>query len=141
MIGRLTLVALLAGAVLASPAAAQSRCTAPETPGWHSCLAALHRTTADGAQIHLTSVRPRLAMRYEGGCPEGRRQRAVTVRTGAGERLGRATARTRCKRGVARWEVKLELEVDLPKGTVVRSFWTGTADNVEAPRVKLNGAS
>jgi hypothetical protein len=136
MTGRLTLVALLAAAAHASPAAAQSRCTAPDQPGsWHSCLAATHRTADE--RVHLSSVRPRLVIRYEDGCPDGRNRRPVVVRTADGERLGRTTLRSRCKRGVARWDVTLKLDVEVPTGTVVRSFWSGIPDAARAPKVEL----
>jgi hypothetical protein len=137
MIGRSTLVALLAGAAFASPAAAQARCTAPDEPGWHSCLTASHRTTADPAQVRLTKVRPRLVVRYEDGCPKGADRRTVAIRTDDGERLVRARVNSRCRRGVARYDATLRLDVDLPEGTVLRSFWSGIPDDRSAPSVKL----
>lgn len=132
-----TLVALLAGAASASGAAAQARCTAPAQPGWHSCLSASHRAIDAGPEIRLTKVRPRLVIRYEDGCPGGADRRTVVIRTDDGTRLGRTTVRSRCRRGVARWIVNLRLDVDLMEGTVVRSFWSGIADNESAPSVKL----
>jgi hypothetical protein len=137
MIGRATVAALLAAAATASPAAAQARCTAPEETGWHSCLSALHHASADGTAVHLTSARPRLVARYADGCPEGADRRTVVVRTGDGERLGRTTVRSRCRRGVARWSAFLQLDVEVPSGTVVRSFWSGIRDSDSAPRVRL----
>jgi hypothetical protein len=128
-----TLAALLA----ASPAAAQSRCTAPDKPCWHSCLAASSRAMGDGETVHLTKVRPRLAIRYDETCPRGADRRTVAVRTADGEPLGRARVSSRCKRGVARYDVTLRLDVEVPRGTIVRSFWTGIADNRAAPRVEL----
>jgi hypothetical protein len=130
-----TLAALLA----ASPAAAQARCTAPDKPGWHSCLTASHRTIGAGEQIRLTKARPRLVVRYEDGCPEGADRRTVVIRSGDGERLGRTTVRSRCRRGVARYDTTLRLDLDLPKGTVVRSLWSGIGDGATAPKVRLNG--
>jgi hypothetical protein len=139
-IGIATLVALLAAAASASPAAAQSRCKAPEKAGsWHSCLSASHQIAEDPDQVHLSTARARLAVRYREGCPEGADRRTVVFRTGAGDRLGRMTLRSKCRRGVARWDARVEIEEDLPKGTVVRSFWSGIADNQSAPRVKLTG--
>ena len=131
------LMAALAGAASASPAAAKSRCTAPDEPGWHSCLSASHRTT-EGDLIHLRTVRPRLVVRYEDACPRGADGRTVAIRID-GEGLVRARVNGRCKRGVARYDATLRLDLDLPKGTVVRSFWSGIADNGSAPRVELNG--
>jgi hypothetical protein len=127
-----TFAALLA----ASPASAQSRCTAPDEPGWHSCLTASHRAT--GERILLTKVRPRLVIRYEDACPKGADRRTVVVRTEDGTRLGRTTVRSRCKRGVARYDATLRLDVELEHGTVVRSNWSGIADARTAPGVELN---
>jgi hypothetical protein len=127
-----TLAALLA----ASPASAQSRCTAPEKPGWHSCLTASHRAI-DGEMVHVTTVRPRLVVRYRDECPSGADRRTVAIRTSDGERLGRVSISSRCRRGVARYDVKLRLDIDVPAGTIVRSLWTGIADNELGPKVKL----
>lgn len=133
---RTIVLALLAAAVYASPATAQSRCAAPAEPGaWRSCLTASHR--ADDGQVHLTSARPRLVIRYGDGCPKGADRRTVVIRTTDGERLGRATLRSRCRRGVARWGTTLMLERDLPAGTVVRSLWSRIPDGASGPRVKL----
>jgi hypothetical protein len=134
-----TLVALLAGAASTSSAAAQARCTAPDKPGWHSCLTASHRLAEDGGAIHLRKVRPRLVVRYEEACPDGADRRTVVIRTGDGRRLGRTTVRSRCRRGVARYDTTLRLDLELPEGTVVRSFWSGIADGATAPKVKLTG--
>jgi hypothetical protein len=128
-----TLAALLA----ASPASAQSRCTAPEKPGWHSCLTASHRAIEDGEMVRLTAVRPRLVVRYKNGCPGAADRRTVAIRTGDGERLVRARVAGRCRRGVARYDVKLRLDLDVPAGTVVRSLWGGVADGETAPEVEL----
>ena len=130
-----TLAALLA----ASPAAAQSRCTAPEKPGWHSCLTASSHAVGDGAMVRLTSVRPRLVVRYSTGCPRGADRRTVAIRTADGERLARERVSSSCRRGVARYDVKLRPEVDVPAGTVLRSFWSGIADGESGPRVELGG--
>jgi hypothetical protein len=123
-------------ALAASPAAAQTRCTAPDEPGWHSCLTASHRLAEDGGAIHLTKVRPRLVVRYEEECPDGADRRTVAIRV-RGEQLVRARVDSRCKRGVARYDVTLRLDLELPEGTVVRSFWSGIPDGARAPKVKL----
>ena len=127
---------VLAVLIAASPASAQSRCTAPEKPGWHSCLAASSQAI-DGEMVHLTKVRPRLVVRYDDACPRGADRRTVAIRTVGGELLGRGRVSSRCKRGVARYDVTLQLDVDLPRDTVVRSFWTGIADRRTGPRVTL----
>jgi hypothetical protein len=137
MIGRATFVALLALAATASPASAQARCTAPDQPGWRSCLTVSHRAIDGGPEVRVTTARPRLVERYEDGCPEGANRRRVVVRTGDGAQLGAAGVRSRCRRGVARWNARLQLDVDLPAGTVVRSFWSGVRDDDSAPRVRL----
>ena len=132
-----TLVALVAGAALPSAAAAQARCTAPDEPGWRSCLTTVHKSADEG--VRLTKVRPRLVIRSEQACPKGADRRTVVIRTGGGTRLGQATVRSSCRRGVARWTASLRLDVDLPEGTVVRSFWGRIADRESAPAVELDG--
>jgi hypothetical protein len=128
---------LLAGALSAVPAAAQSRCTAPAEPGWHSCLTTAHRAIDGGPEVRLTKAMPRLVVRYE-ACPAHRLRRTVVIRTDAGRRLGRTTVRSRCRHGVARWSANLRLDVDLMEGTVVRSNWSGIADSGDAaPAVEL----
>ncbi len=127
----------LAALLIASPASAQSRCTAPEKPGWHSCLTASSRAIEDGEMLRLTTVRPRLVVRYADGCPEGADRRAVAIRTGDGERLVRARINSRCRRGVARYDVKLRLDLDVPAGTVLRSLWSGIPDDESAPEIEL----
>jgi hypothetical protein len=126
----------LAALLAASPASAQSRCKAPDKPGWRSCLAASSHAV-DGEMVHLTKVRPRLVVRYDDACPRGADRRTVAIRTVDGEPLGRGRVSSRCKRGVARYDITLQLDVDVPRGTVVRSFWTGIADKRTGPRVTL----
>jgi hypothetical protein len=126
-----TLAALLA----ASPAAAQKRCNAPDEPGWRSCLAASHRTTDE--QPTLIKVRPRLVVRHEDGCPEGPERRTVGIRTDDGDLLVRARVTSRCRRGVARFDTTLMLDVELEQSTVVRSYWSGIPDEDSAPGVEL----
>lgn len=136
MVGTVALT-LLAGAAATSPAAAQSGCAAPAEPGWHSCLSTAHRTIDDGPEVKLIKARPRLVVRYD-ECPARRLRRTVSVRTDDGKRLGRASARSRCRSGIARWIVNLKLDVDLMDGTVVRSFWSGIPDSGDgAPAVEL----
>ena len=125
---------ILAALLAASPAAAQKRCHAPEKPGWRSCLTASHRTT--GGQSMLTKARPRLVVRYEDGCPKGADRRTVALRAD-GELLVRARVNSRCRRGVARYDVTLQLDLEVEEGTVVRSFWSGIADADSAPGVEL----
>ena len=131
-------LALLAGAAAAAPAAGQSGCTAPAKAGaWHSCLTTAHRTIDDGPELQLTQARPRLVVRYK-ACPARRVRRTVAIRTKDGERLGRTSVRSRCRRGVARWIANLALDAELMDGTVVRSFWSGIADSgAAAPSVEL----
>jgi hypothetical protein len=133
-------LALLAGAVAASPAAARAGCSAPAEPGWHSCLTVAHRTIDGGPEIRLTKALPRLVVRYD-ACPARRLRRTVVIRTDDGERLGRAGTRGRCRNGVARWSVNLRLDVDVVDGTVVRSYWSGIADSGDAaPAVELKAS-
>ena len=133
----LAALTLLAGATLASPAAGQSRCAAPDQNGWRSCLSTSHRTIDDGPMVRLLEARPRLVVRDD-RCPARNARRTVVVTTGDGRRLDRETVRATCKRGVSRWIVNLSLEVDLPGGTVVHSRWSGIADAGDsAPEVEL----
>ncbi len=74
--------------------------------------------------LRLTTVRPRLVVRYADGCPEGADRRTVAIRTADGERLVRARINSRCRRGVARYDVNLRLDLELRAGTVLRSFWS-----------------
>jgi len=131
-------LALLAGAASATPAAAQSRCTAPKkVDTWHSCLATAHRAIEDGPELMLTKARPRLVFRYD-RCPARNLRRTVVIRTGDGRRLAREQVRGTCRRGVARWILNIDLEVDLTDGTTVRSYWSGIADSDDrAPEVEL----
>ena len=75
--------------------------------------------------LRLTTVRPRLVVRYADGCPKGADRRTVAIRTDDGERLVRARINSRCRRGVARYDVKLRLDLDVAAGTVLRSLWSG----------------
>lgn len=118
----------------ASPATAEKRCNAPDGPGWRSCLTASHKTT--GGRAMLSKARPRLVVRYEDGCPKGADRRTVAIRAD-GELLARARVSSDCRRGVARYDVTLQLDLELEKGTVVRSFWSRIADEDSAPSVEL----
>ena len=133
-------LALLAGATLAAPAQAQSRCKAPEENGWRSCLSTSHRTIGDGPELRLLKARPKLVVRAD-RCPARRVRRTVVVRTDT-LRLARKTVRGTCKRGVSRWSAAITLNVDLTDGTVVHSRWSGIADlGGGAPEVELNATS
>jgi hypothetical protein len=132
-----TAIALLVGVAAAAPAAAQAQCKAPAKPGWHSCLTTAHRAIDDGPELLLTRARPQLVERSD-ACPARRVRRTVVIRTKGGERLGRTSVRSRCRRGVSRWTVNLRLDVELTDGTVVRSVWSGIADSGDAaPSVEL----
>jgi hypothetical protein len=62
----------------------------------------------------------------------------VTIRVDGGRRLARERVRSTCSRGVSRWILELTLDVDLPHGTVVRSYWSGIPDAGDtAPSVEL----
>jgi len=130
-------LALLAGVLPASPAAAESRCTAPKTVAWHSCLSTAHRAIDDGPELRLTKARPRLVVRYD-RCPARIERRTVVLRTDDGLRVARERVRARCTRGIVRFTLNLRLSVDLTDGTVVRSRWSRVPDSGDvAPRVAL----
>ena len=85
----------------------------------------------------LIKVRPRLVVRHEDGCPKGADRRTVAIRTDDGELLVRARVNSRCRRGVARYDTTLRLDVELEQRTVVRSYWSGIPDEESAPGVEL----
>jgi hypothetical protein len=141
VIVRRAAVALAASALVAAagavPAAAAKPCAPPEDLGWRSCLSTGHVRLEDG-RVRLKRARPRFIVRYE-TCPVTLRRRTVAVRTEGGRLLDRAAVTGTCKKGVAKWAVTLRpKDADLDSGTVLRSFWTGVADNDRAPRVKLD---
>ena len=114
----------------------QTRCHAPDELGWRSCLTVSHRAIDGATDLELTRARPRLVERFE-HCPAQRLERRVVIRTGD-QRLGATTVRSRCARGVARWEALVELDATVKQGAVVRSFWSGVADDESsAPRVRV----
>jgi hypothetical protein len=133
-LGALFATALATGAA-AGPAPAAARCAAPTGPGWHSCLKTVHVRLGHG-EVRLKKATPRLVVRYD-RCPGGSYRRTVTIRTDSGERLARGTAEGRCRDGVARWKLTLRPGSVLPRGTVVRSYWSGVADGETAPGVRL----
>jgi hypothetical protein len=132
-----TVLAILACVAVASPAPAQSRCKAPDDPGWHSCLSVSHQAIDGGPVVRVTKARPRLVYRYD-RCPAREAKRTVVVRTDGGRLLGKATVRSTCEKGVARWVGVVVVDRDLEEGTVVRSRWSGIPDSGDtAPSVKL----
>jgi hypothetical protein len=127
----------LAAAVTAVPAAsAKSTCSAPDEPAWHSCLTARHRLAASG-NVELTRATPTLTIRLGEPCPAHLAKRTVVLRTKKGKRLGREKVTGHCHGDVARFRVNLRPQVELPPGTVVRSYWSGIKDDKVAPKVKL----
>jgi hypothetical protein len=132
------LLALALGAAAgADPAAAAKPCEPPEA-GWRSCLTTHHVALEDGG-VRLKRARPRLVMRMD-SCPATLRRRTVVIRSRGGRLLARGVdVRGRCSDGVARWAVTLRpKDADLESGAVVRSLWTGIADEDRAPKVRLD---
>jgi hypothetical protein len=126
----------LAAAGGASPAAAKP-CAPPADAGWRSCLSTAHVRLEDG-RVRLKRARPRLVVRYD-VCPATLRSRTVAVRARGGRLLDRASVDGKCSNGIGRWAITLRPEeADLRSGAVVRSLWTGVADEDRAPRVKLD---
>jgi hypothetical protein len=124
-------------ALAAAPAAsAKSSCQAPADPAWHSCLSARHVALADG-NVRLTRATPALTIRLAGACPAHLAKRTVVVRTKKGKKLARAKVAGHCRNDVARFRVNIRESLELAPGTVVRSYWSGIADNKVAPKVKL----
>ena len=136
---RLFLALAVAGtaAVTAAPAAsAKSTCSVPDEPAWHSCLSARHIALDDG-NAELTRATPALVIRLGGPCPTRLAKRTVVVRTKKGKRLARTKVAGHCRNGIARYRVNVRLNLELPRTTVIRSYWSGLADHNVAPKVKL----
>jgi hypothetical protein len=121
--------AFLAVLAAATPAAAQSRCSAPELGDWHSCLTVQHRQADEG--IEVVEARPRLVIRLA-TCPARAARRSVVIRTDGGRRLGRDSVRGKCRDGVVRWTVDVRIGKRVAEGTVVRSNWERIADRGKA---------
>jgi hypothetical protein len=123
-------------AVAAPAASAKSKCTVPDEPAWHSCLTARHAALSTGA-VRLTRATPTLVIRLEERCPARLRKRTVVLRTKAGDRIASERVTGTCRKGVARFRVNLRPELDVERGTVVRSYWTGIKDDKVAPKVRI----
>lgn len=136
---RRLIIALVATATVASaaPAAgAKTTCSVPEEPAWHSCLTARHVALANG-NVMLTRATPALVIRLDHPCPAHLGRRTVVLRTKQGKRLAKQRVSGHCRKDVARFRVDLRPAVELPSGTVVRTFWSGIADSKIAPSLKL----
>lgn len=135
----------LAGALLATavatgvattPATAAPRCK-PPAERWHSCLSTAHQRLA-GDEVRLKRANAQLVVRYA-DCPTRGLRRTVVIRDDEGARLLRERVKGTCRNGLGRWKLAVRnLDIVLPRGTVVRSFWSGVADADDAPKVKLN---
>jgi hypothetical protein len=134
-----TFIFLLAAAILAAaaPAAsAKTKCSVPDEPAWHSCLTARHVALDSGA-VRLTRATPTLVIRLAEGCPAHLRKRTVVLRTKAGSKIASERVTGHCRKDVARYRVSLRPDLEVPAGTVIRSYWTGIKDDAVAPKVKL----
>jgi hypothetical protein len=130
-------LAVAALAASAAPAAsAKSTCPAPDRPLWHSCLTVHHRVLENG-NVQLTRATPALVIRLSAACPAHLAKRTVVVRTKKGKKLARAKVSGRCRNDIARYRVNIRKTLELPMNTVIRSYWSGIADNKLAPKVKL----
>jgi hypothetical protein len=133
----LALVVVAAVLVAAPPASAKSKCSAPSFPTWHSCLSA-RDSVLDDSHVMLTRATPVLVVRLASACPAHLAKRRVVLRTNKGKRLARAKVKGTCHGTVARFRVNLRPDVELAKGTVIRSFWSGIPDKDEGPKVTLD---
>jgi hypothetical protein len=136
---RRSLIVLLAAGILATavPSAhAKSTCSVPHEPAWHSCLTARHVALASG-DVLLRRATPALVIRLGEACPAHLAKRKVVLRTGKGRKLASEKVAGHCQGGVARFRVNLRPNLELPHGTVVRTFWSGIEDDKVAPKVKL----
>ena len=132
----ITATAAAVGAIFAPTAAAKSPCSVPDHPAWHSCLSAGHRPVVGTDQVRLTRASATLVVR-SAACPPQLIRRTVALRTRKGQLLARKRVTGRCRNGVSRWRTNLRPNLDLARGTVVRSFWSRLADEDQAPSVKL----
>jgi hypothetical protein len=126
----------IAGMVGAPAASAQSTCSVPDRPAWHSCLSAGHRAITGTNNVMLTRVSPILVIRLR-SCGDQLVRRKVVIRTRSGDRIASKRLNGRCRRGVARWRTDLRPNVELRAGTVIQSFWSRLPDEDRAPKVKL----
>jgi hypothetical protein len=126
----------VAGAVAAPGAAAAPRCAPPHTLTWHSCLNAAHRAVLNTPDVRLTRATAVLVQRVS-ACPANVASRRVAIRTQDGHRVARQRVAGTCQHNIARWKLTVRPNKDFKKGTVIRSFWSGIADNDSAPSVKL----
>jgi len=136
---RRSLIVLLAAGTLAAavPSAhAKSTCSVPLAPAWHSCLTARHVALASG-DVLLRRATPALVIRLGAGCPAHLAKRKVVLRTGKGRRLASQKVTGHCQGDVARFRVNLRPNLELRRGTVVRTYWSGIEDDTVAPKVKL----
>jgi hypothetical protein len=122
--------------VAAAPASAASGCSVPATQTWHSCLSAGHRAVEGTDNVLLTRTTPILVIRLS-ACPDQVISRKVTVRTRGGDKIASKRVSGKCKKGVIRYKVKLQPNVELRVNTVIQSFWTHLPDEDRAPKVKL----
>jgi hypothetical protein len=126
----------IVSATIVPAASAKSRCSVPDEPAWHSCLSALHLKLETGA-VRLTRATPTLVIRYD-ACPAHVAKRTVALRTGAGGKLEKSRVTGRCRKDVARWRTNLRDQIDLPSGTVIRSYWSALPDHKRAPKITLD---
>jgi hypothetical protein len=133
----IVLLAVGVVAVAAPAASAKNSCSVPDHPSWHSCLTARHAALSTGG-VRLTRATPTLVIRLSGGCPAHLAKRTAILRTKKGRKLARERVTGHCHGDVARFRVNMRPNVDLPSGTVVRSYWSGIADDKVAPSIKLD---
>jgi hypothetical protein len=137
--GPVIALAVVAAAVVAAPpASAKPQCSAPPpNVPWHSCLRASD-TALDNGHVMLTRATPVLVVRLSNGCSAHLAKRKVILRTAKGKRLAKGKVKGTCHGTVARFRGVLRPDVELPSGTVIRSFWSGIPDKDEGPKVKLS---
>jgi hypothetical protein len=130
----LTAIALF-GAI-APAASAAPHCSAPNALTWHSCLSAGHRAINGTHNVRLTKASAILVIRMS-ACPAAVPSRRVVIRTDDRHRIARQRVDGTCKHNIARWKLNVKPDVDLPSGTVIRSYWSAIPDSNSAPGVTL----
>ena len=87
--------------------------------------------------VQVTKASAELVMRMS-ACPVDLPSRRVVIRTDNRKRIARQRVQGTCKHNIARWRLDAEPKNKVIKGgTVIHSYWSGVADNANAPSVKV----
>ncbi len=132
----IVLTAIAVAGAIAPTASAASHCAAPSGLTWHSCLSAGHRAVTGTHNVRLTKATATLVLRMS-ACPADVPSRRVVIRTDDRHRVARERVAGTCANNIARWQLKVRPDIDLPAGTIIHSYWSTIPDNKTAPSVTL----